>query len=67
VVERTGRSISALIRSAVERTYGRRDDVEDDVRAIGAALGAGRGREVDGEQYVARIRSGSRLPHVDAS
>lgn len=58
---RTGRSISALIRDAVTRTYGSRTDVRADVRAIDAALGAWRDRDVDGAQYVEILRSGDRL------
>lgn len=58
---RTGRSISALIREAVSRTYGARGDATADVRAIDAALGAWDEREIDGEAYVERLRSGSRL------
>lgn len=58
---RTGRSISALIREAVTRTYGFRRDVEADVDAINAALGSWHDRDTDGEAYVAQLRSGARL------
>lgn len=58
---RTGRSISALIRDAVARTYGPHRDAEKDLQAIDAALGAWRDREIDGEAYVEGIRSGARL------
>jgi hypothetical protein len=58
---RTGRSISALIRDAVAQTYGFRRDVESDVRAIDAALGAWEDRGFDGETYVEDLRSGDRL------
>lgn len=58
---RTGRSISALIRDAVSGTYGTGRDAESDLRAIDAAVGAWGERDVDGEVYVERIRSGSRL------
>jgi len=58
---RTGRSISALIRDAVTRTYGPQRNAEKDVRAIDAALGAWRGMDVDGETYVEGLRSGGRL------
>lgn len=56
---RSGRSLSALIRDAVAQTYGARD-VESDVRAIRDAMGAWRGRDVDGESYVDALRSGAR-------
>jgi len=58
---RTGRSISALIRDAVSHTYGSRGDEEADVQAIGGALGAWGERDLDGEGYVERLRSGGRL------
>lgn len=58
---RTGRSISALIRDAVARTYGSRGDVEQDMQAIDAAVGAWTDRDMDGETYVEDIRSGARL------
>lgn len=58
---RTGRSISVLIRDAVALAYGSRRDADADLRAIDAALGAWDGRDVDGETYVERLRSGSRL------
>lgn len=58
---RTGRSVSALIRDAVARTYGVEGNAEKDAQAIDAALGAWCGRGVDGQAYVDRIRSGRRL------
>ena len=61
---RTGRSISALIRDAVVATYGRDRDLVADLRAIDLALGAWNDRDVDGEEYVERLRSGDRLREV---
>lgn len=58
---RTGRSISALIRDAVEQVYGSGRDAEEDVRTIDAAVGAWADREVDGAGYVEGLRSGRRL------
>lgn len=58
---RTGRSISALIREAVSRTYGAQRDIDADLGMIDAAFGAWDEREVDGEAYVERLRSGGRL------
>lgn len=58
---RTGRSISALIRDAVAKTYGSRADAAADLQAIEAALGAWDDRHVDGEAYVEQLRSSSRL------
>lgn len=59
--ERTGRSISALIRDAVNNTYRGRRDIDEDLRAIRAASGAWRDRDVDGAEYVERMRGGRRL------
>lgn len=61
---RTGRSISRLIREAVTMAYGRDADAAEDQRAIEAALGAWTDRELDGVEYVERIRSGRRLHDV---
>jgi hypothetical protein len=58
---RTGRSISALIRDAVSATYGPGRDAEADLGAIDSAFGAWGERDIDGEEYVERLRSGSRL------
>ena len=63
---RTGRSLSALIRDAVTRTYGFRQDADRDFEAIDAALGAWRDHTVDGETYVEALRSGSRLQATSA-
>jgi hypothetical protein len=58
---RTGRSISALIRDAVVRTYGSARSADSDLRALDDAFGAWRDHPVDGESYVESLRSGSRL------
>ncbi|QTX06000.1 CopG family transcriptional regulator [Agromyces archimandritae] len=58
---RTGRSISALIRDAVERTYGSASDVDEDIEAIDRAFGAWQDRDIDGAAYVEGLRSGDRL------
>ncbi|WP_091183631.1 ribbon-helix-helix protein, CopG family [Paramicrobacterium humi] len=58
---RTGRSLSALIRDAVTLAYGSRRDTEAGLRAISEAFGAWSDRDFDGEEYVERLRSGSRL------
>lgn len=61
---RTGRSISALIRDAVARTYGSARDADHDLRAIDAAFGGWRDHEVDGATHVEALRSGRRLGAV---
>lgn len=63
---RTGRSISALIRDAVARTYSPGRDTEADLRTIDAALAAWGERDVDGEAYVESLRSGGRMDEAVA-
>ncbi|WP_375478105.1 CopG family transcriptional regulator [uncultured Jatrophihabitans sp.] len=60
---RTGRSISALIRDAVNRVYGGERSLVDDLAAIDAATGAWADRSDDlaGGGYVDQLRSGRRL------
>lgn len=62
---RTGRSISALIRDAVSKTYSTRD-ADADLRAIDAAVGGWDERTVDGTAYVEQLRSGWRLGETAA-
>lgn len=60
---RTGRSVSALIRDAVEATYA--DSAEQDSALEKLLTAAGSwNREVDGEEYVEGLRSGERLREV---
>lgn len=59
--ERTGRSISALIRDAVESTYGAERSADADVDALRAGFGAWDGAREDGAATVERLRSGSRI------
>lgn len=61
VAARTGRSISALIREAVRALYGSERSTEDDVATMRTAFGSWTEREQDGEAWVERVRSGSRL------
>jgi len=58
---RTGRSISALIREAVETVYGTERPSDDDLSAMRDAFGCWKGRDEDGAAWVERMRSGSRL------
>ncbi len=58
---RTGRSIAALIRDAVQAAYGERDTTADDLGAMRRAFGSRAGREIDGETWVEEVRSGRRL------
>jgi hypothetical protein len=58
---RTGRSLSSLIRDAIEIVYGMRGSREDDLDAMRRAFGSWRDHEVDGAAYVEALRSGARL------
>jgi enoyl-CoA hydratase/carnithine racemase len=62
VAAETGRSISALIRDAVEQVYGR--SIDDDLASMRRAFGTWKGRTEDGAAYVDRLRSGRRLSHA---
>jgi len=61
VAARTGRSISALIRDAVNTVYGTERSQEEDLAAMQRAFGSWKDREVDGRGWVDEFRSGSRL------
>ena len=58
---RTGRSISALIRHAVEIVYGTKRSNEDDLASMRQAFGSWTDREIDGASWVEDRRSGRRL------
>ncbi len=61
ISSRTGRSISALIRHAVDTVYGAERSVEDDLAAMHRAFGSWSDRDVDGATWVDRVRSGRRV------
>ncbi len=61
VSARTGRSISALIRDAVDAVYGSERSAPDDLAAMRRAFGAWKGRDMDGATWVEQARSGRRL------
>jgi len=70
VAARTGRSVSALIRDAVDAVYGHERSAEDDLdrmrRGFGAWAATGGAaqddaRGADGAAWVDRLRSGRRL------
>ena len=58
---RTGRSISALIRDAVDAMYISGRSTEEDLAAMRRARGAWQGRDADGAAWVEQVRSGRRL------
>lgn len=59
--ERTGKSIAALIRDAVQMVYGTGRSVDDDLAAMRLAFGSWQDDDRDGAAWVEEIRSGSRL------
>jgi hypothetical protein len=59
--QRTGRSIAALIRDAVEIVYGTDRSAADDVAAMRRAFGSWTERDCDGAAWVDERRSGARL------
>jgi predicted DNA-binding protein len=63
---RTGRSISALIREAVERVYGVERSSDDDLAAMRRAFGSWKDAEMEGAAWVDRVRSGSRLQELNS-
>jgi predicted DNA-binding protein len=56
----TGRSISALIREAVETVYGIERSTDDDLAAMRTAFGSWTDSDIDGAQWVDRVRSAAR-------
>lgn len=58
---RTGRSIAALIREAVELVYGSVRSTDEDLTTMCTAFGSWEDRGVDGKAWVEEVRSGSRL------
>jgi len=66
VAARTGRSISALIRDAVEIVYGTERSTEDDLAAMRRAFGSWTGRTTDGAEWVEERRSGARVQRQDS-
>lgn len=59
--KRTGRTRSHLIREAIDRAYRIDNRSREFLRALETSAGAWRDRTESGEEYVGRIRSGSRL------
>jgi len=58
---RTGRSISALIRDAVEAVYGSGRSADEDLSLMRQAFGAWTDRSEEGAEWVEQRRSGKRL------
>lgn len=63
VSARTGRSISALIRDAVDAVYGDERSADDDLASMRRAFGSWH-RDDEGSAWVDQLRSGGRLEEV---
>ena len=59
--KRTGRSIGALIRDAVQAVYGTERSSDDDLAVMRRAFGSWKDHDLDGAAWVDQLRSGSRL------
>ena len=62
---RTGRSVSALIRDAVDAFYVAERSSDDDVATMRRAFGSWSDRELDSARWIDQLRSGSRLQQSD--
>jgi len=58
---RSGRSVAALIRDAVNVVYGAESTAEADLALMRAAFASWQDRDEDGAAWVDRVRSGQRL------
>jgi hypothetical protein len=58
---RTGKSIAALIRDAVQTVYGEHRSDAGELAAMRRAFGSWPDRDLDGAEWVGRLRSGTRL------
>jgi predicted transcriptional regulator len=58
---RTGRSLSSLIRDAVEQVYGSERSTDDDLAAMRRSFASWNDRDLDGAAWVDQLRSSSRL------
>jgi len=62
---RTGKSVSALIREAVELVYGVSRPTAGDLEIIQRAFGSWTDRDDDGAAFVEKIRSAARISEID--
>jgi len=60
----TGLSISALIRNAVQQSYGSIRDLTNDLDLLRSAFGAWTDQRESGEEYVENLRQGTRLDQM---
>lgn len=58
---RTGRSLSSLIRDAIEQVYGTERSAEEDLASMRRSFGSWKHHDIDGEAWVDQSRSGHRL------
>lgn len=62
--EKTGRSMSALVREAIDEKYGVDWDPEAAKAALEQAFGLWEDRDFTGQEYVEQIRTGRRLTEI---
>ena len=62
---RTGRPISSLIRAAVDAVYGSEQSADDDLASMRRAFGSWKNRDIDGQAWVEKLRSGSRIQSAE--
>jgi hypothetical protein len=60
----TGLSISALIRNAVQQSYGSIHDLTNDLDLLRSAFGGWTDQRESGEGYVENLRQGTRLDQM---
>jgi metal-responsive CopG/Arc/MetJ family transcriptional regulator len=58
---RTGRSLSSLIRDAIEQVYGTERSAEDDHASMRRSFGSWKDHDTDGQAWVDQRRAGHRL------
>jgi hypothetical protein len=61
---RTGRSVSSLIRAAVDEMYSGGRSADDDLKSMRQAFGAWSGHVESGKDIVEGLRTGARLRHA---
>jgi hypothetical protein len=61
---RTGKSMAALIREAVEARYGHNLSRTERLRLLNQGFGAWKDHDEDGAAYVERVRGGRRLTEL---
>lgn len=64
---RTGRSMSALIRAAIQQVYGADETLDRDLAALDAAFGSWNDRDFTGVEYEDALRRGNNVDRIFGS